>query len=615
MTQSRRLPLVVALLAAALCAPSLNAGRLVMEPVPVPRTDAEKRAVLSSSKAKVNGTGVDTGLRPLLRSGDRLPRLLDGHRVSADETIAFGTLFGSDGAPLQEAGEPMVSDRTDFNSLILAGGHLYLISHFESRPGAMYQTLLGQAEDGDLKALATRPIDFSAVRGGWVHCAGSVTPWGSHLGSEEYEPDARQWSDPALPISPFNARMSRYFPGGDGSPASAAALLNPYDYGWPTEVALAADGTPHVAKRYAMGRSANELAFVMPDRRTVYITDDGNNTMLLLFIADQEGDLGTGTLYAARWAQTSDAGLGSARIEWVSLGHAAETDIAAAIAGGGADGGPIRFDDLLVYAAPNADGTCPPATDTTPINTGHGAPYLECIRMTADTARARTLASRLETRRYAALRGATTEFNKMEGITYDPDRRTLYLSMSDLGKGMRDKDPRYDLGGPNQVRLAPNRCGGVYALALGSGARDIDGNSIDSAYVAGAMKGLVSGTPVAGEVIDGERQNACALDGISNPDNLSYLPGYGVLLIAEDTPFHQNDALWAYDTAGGALTRVLTTPYGAESTSPYWYPDIGGFGYLMSVVQHPYGESDQSKSWGREDERGYVGYFKLPALR
>jgi secreted PhoX family phosphatase len=610
MTHSPRLRLVVALLATALCAPNALAGRLVLEPVPVPRTDAEKRAIISSARAQVNGEWLATGYRTLLRSGDRLPRLLEGHRVSTDETVAYGTLIRANGTPILENGASLVSNHNDFNSLIQAGGRLYLISHFETRPGAMYQTLLEQAADGTLKAVATRPIDFSPVRGGWVHCAGSVTPWGSHLGSEEYEPDARQWSDPALPISPFNAQMSRYFSGGDGSQASAAALLNPYDYGWPTEVTLATDGTAHVAKRYAMGRSANELAYVMPDRRTVYITDDGSNTMLLLFIADQEGDLGTGTLYAARWAQTSDAGLGSARIEWVSLGHAAETDIAAAMAGD-----PIRFDDLLAYAAPNADGTCPPATDTTPINTGHGAPYLECIRLKADSPPARALVSRLETRRYAALRGATTEFNKMEGITYDPDRRTLYLSMSDLGKGMQDKDPRYDLGGPNQVRLAPNRCGGVYALAVGGSARDTDGNPIDSANVAGSMKGLVSGTPVAGEPIDGERQNTCVLDGIANPDNLSYLPGYGVLVIGEDTPHHQNDALWAYDTAGGALTRILTTPYGAESTSPYWYPDIGGFGYLMSVVQHPYGESDQSKSWGPEDERGYVGYFKLPPLK
>jgi len=36
-----------------------------------------------------------------------------------------------------------------------------------------------------------------------------------------------------------------------------------------------------------------------------------------------------------------------------------------------------------------------------------------------------TFAAFLETRRYAAMLGATTEFEKEEGITYDPDRNKV----------------------------------------------------------------------------------------------------------------------------------------------------------------------------------------------
>ena len=39
----------------------------------------------------------------------------------------------------------------------------------------------------------TKPLDFSAHGGVWVPCAGSVTPWETHLGSEEYEPDAKDF--------------------------------------------------------------------------------------------------------------------------------------------------------------------------------------------------------------------------------------------------------------------------------------------------------------------------------------------------------------------------------------------------------------------------------------
>ena len=74
----------------------------------------------------------------------------------------------------------------------------------------MYLTELMQDPDqGQLSAVRTRPLDFSSLNGGWVHCAGSVTPWGTHLGSEEYEPDAKQWRDHA--VSDYNGEMARYF--------------------------------------------------------------------------------------------------------------------------------------------------------------------------------------------------------------------------------------------------------------------------------------------------------------------------------------------------------------------------------------------------------------------
>ena len=43
------------------------------------------------------------------------------------------------------------------------------------------------------------------------------------------------------------------------------------------------------------------------------------------------------------------------------------------------------------------------------------------------------------------------------------------------------------------------------------------------------------------------------------------------VIIGEDTSEHQNDAMWSYDLATGALTRIFTTPYGSETTSAYWW--------------------------------------------
>ena len=94
------------------------------------------------------------------------------------------------------------------------------------------------------------------------------------------------------------------------------------------------------------------------------------------------------------------------------------------------------------------------------------------------------------------------------------------------------------------------------------------------------------------------------------------MPGYDTLIIGEDTETgHQNDAVWAYDLEPEALTRIQTTPYGSETTSVYVYPDVDGHAYLMSVVQHPYGESDEDKLQSPADAQAYMGYIgPMPKL-
>lgn len=58
---------------------------------------------------------------------------------------------------------------------------------------------------------------------------------------------------------------------------------------------------------------------------------------------------------------------------------------------------------------------------------------------------------------------------------------------------------------------------------------------------------------------------------------------------AEDTSNHEIDILWAMNVTTGKLTRIQSTPYGAEVTGAYWYADLGGFGHLSSVMMEPFG--------------------------
>jgi len=571
----------LALLAAMPVSNAFAKDPIAFKSVEAPADDAAKRLVVSSSAATIDGVSTPLAYRTLLRSGDKLP------------SGTFGLLLDVKGQPLKgKDGAPLVSVSTDFSSILRKNNDLYVVSHFESSPAAVYVTHVEQGSDGMLKALDTKPVDFSADNGLWVPCAGSITPWGTHLGSEEYEPDARK-IESAAAMSDIEdmgdpATMAMYF-GFDpasGDLAGFHKVFNPYAYGYITEIALDDKGGASGTKHYAMGRFAHELGLVMPDEKTAYLTDDGTNVGLYRFVADEAGKLDAGTLYAMKFNQTSDENGGQGDVSWVDLGHGTSADVKALV------DKKIAFSDIFEVSKQNEDGTCGAGFG---VSIANGV--IECLKVKDGMDFA---ASRLETRRYAALKGATVELRKEEGITFDPDHKRLYVAISEIGNGMADmaKDGKYEKGGNNDIRVAANPCGGVYSL-------DLDGS-----FVATNMKGMVIGKPASYADTDKWAGNTCDIDHLGNPDNISYVPGRDTLFIGEDaTTAHQNDAVWSYNLANGELTRILTTPYGAESTSVYAYPNVNNFGYVMAVVQHPYGESDEDKLQSPNDAQAYLGYI------
>jgi hypothetical protein len=558
-------------------------------------TDAEKRQVRASDLAVVDQRPSRIGFNSVLRSG----------QVVGDAT--FGQQVDDQLKPLLLAdGSKPIADSNDFTSLLGVHGKLFSVAQFESQPGAMYLTELSvEHETGALSALSTKPLDLSGIHGIWNPCAGVVTPWQTHLGSEEYEPDAKN--------GPTSAATMATFFGGGSVQGGDATKPNPYFYGFPVEVSVTSgSGQYSVAKHYSMGRFAHELSYVMPDDKTVYQSDDGTNVGLYLYVADGRGDLSAGTLYAAKWLQTSPAGesvLGSADISFVELGHAKDSEISALIASG------VTFADIFDAVAPNADATCPAEHISVNAN-GVGQ---ECLQLKAGKAQA---AAFLETRRYAAYLGATLEFRKEEGVTFDAEGGKLYVAYSEVQYGMEDgkkngtASAAYDVGTPNDIKLKFNTCGAVYAYEVGPA------KGIDSKYVLTRAQGLLAGrmtqvidpmsidpATVPAYAADSPFVNStCDIDGIANPDNLTFVPGRNVLIIGEDTTDgHQNDAVWAYDLERKELTRIMTTPYGAETTSVYYYPDVQNNSYIVSVVQHPYGESDSDKLQDPAEKHSYFG--------
>jgi hypothetical protein len=590
-------------------------GTLSFAPVSAPTLDADKRLVIASELARLNGIEAPIAFHTEARSGDAF----------GDEV--FGRIVDQNGDPLKNADDSeVVSPSNDFSSLIKVGRKLFEITHFETTPAAMYLSELEQNESGQLGIVTTKPIDFSDFKGLWIPCAGSVSPWNTHLGSEEYPADARRYENATTLDEVGAGDMIRYF-GLDTATASVAdakAVFNPYNYGYMTEVSVSENGTPTVAKHYAAGRRALELAYVMPDQKTVYLTDDGTNDAFYMFVAKTAGDLSEGTLYAARWFQTSPSGAlhGTADISWIQLGPSAkDSDVAALLE-------TTKFSDIFESETPNADGTCPGAANGFKSNAVDVTYTVatECLKLKPGMELA---ASRLESRRYAGYLGATTEFRKNEGISFNPEASRLYVAFSEINNGAIDSHATRDKGGPNHVRLAENACGGVFEYAV---APD---SVIGSDYVVTSASSLIEGTWLADATSPnrypddgpygknasgtaGTDKNTCSVNNIANPDNISYLPGYDTLLIGEDSGVeHQNDAVWAFNVVSRELTRILTTPYGAETTGVYYYPNLDGHAYIKVQVQHPFGESDKDQSVpDGSDKRSYTGYLgPLPAMR
>ena len=571
----------VSLVAASVCfSVAAELTDIEFNEVKVPLSDTEKRAINASDGVKISGKEYKIGYNIIMRSGDKV----------GDEI--FGALYDINGKLITtKDGSPRISNDNDFSSLHTYGDKIFMISHFETRPAAMYITELNQDKTtGKLSPVNTKNIDFSKFGGLWVPCAGSVTPWGTHLGSEEYEPDARMIKENGEGGEYYNL-MAEYF-GGD------LTKVNPYNYGWTPEVKIINEkGDVNVTKHYAMGRIAHELSYVMPDRKTVILSDDGTNTGLFMFIADKAGDLSSGVLYAAKWHQTDNQNGGSAKLEWISLCNANDNEIKKEIDNG------IKFSDIFDMAE-FKDDICPDGFTATKANVDSNqetAP--ECIKLKRGMEK---IASRLESRRCAAIKGATTEFRKMEGITYNNDLNEIYIGMSEINKGMesfksKGKDSlKYDVKGVDDIRLLHNTRGAVYRLTL---KKD---DKIGSNFVPDVMSGMIAGKYAT----TGDKLNTCDLDGLANPDNVTYINGTGTLIIGEDTGSgHQNDYIWSYDIQKDKLTRILTTPYGSETTSPYYYKNIGGFGYIIAVVQHPYGESDEDRLQNSSDARAYTGYI------
>lgn len=546
--------------------------------VPVPETAAEKRAVQVSPLVVWGGLTVPLRYTPLFEVG-----------IPVGESRRFAHLYDAEGQPILGAdGEPRLCNGLDGATLLEAEGQIYSVVHAECHPGALQLSRLSQDKDsGALSAVDTSQVDLSAAGGGNLFCAGEATAWGTHLAAEEFEADAGKLLPDGTVSDNYGYynNMARYWGSLQG--------VSPYQLGWIDELQIE-DGLGTISKRYALGRFSHEQARVMPDQRTVYLTDDVTNGGFFVFVADAPGDLRNGTLYISRWSQQEAERF---TLSWISLGHAAETQISAAMVK------PPAFSQLFET---EQSERC--SEGFRRIRTAHEQ---RCIRVRPGQER---LASRLESRRVGALLGGTTELRKWEGMAVDPASRRLYAAVSTVGHGMLAGDAEWDLDGADHIRMAANPCGLVMGMDVAiEPVRDTEGQLMDSPWIVDTAAAVVAGRPLAASAPD--LRAGCHIDGIANPDNLAFMPEARTLLIAEDSHAHENNVLWGLNTDIGEPRRILTAPIGAEVAGLNWFPNIGGFGYLTLTIQ--YSDADWRSSDDPEEIRmstsGVIGPFPAPS--
>jgi hypothetical protein len=400
---------------------------------------------------------------------------------------------------------------------------------------------------GQLSLVKYHNVDTSSAQGLWITCGASLSPWNTHLSSEEYEPDAFDTKDKR-----FKAFSKNLF--GDET------VANPYHYGHMPEVTVHPDGTGSITKHFCMGRISHELVQVMPDQRTALMGDDYTNGGLFMFIADKAAQLSAGTLYVAKWTQTSGVGPGSANLSWIRLGHATSTEIERLA-------NQLKPTDIM-----DVKTTDPQDAAYTKI--AYAGKH-NWVKLMPGMEKA---AAFLETHRYAALVGASMGFTKMEGTTVNAKDKIAYSAMSYIQASMVD--------GSTDIKVQGPKSGAVYALNLKGGQKDRGGMAMDSAWVPVDMAAppALIGQDLASPDALGNLSHA---DKIANPDNIKFSEKLRTLFIGEDSGRHVNNFLWAYQVDTQVLSRILSCPAGAESTGLHAVDDINGWTYIMSNFQHP----------------------------
>ena len=556
-----------------------NFKNAIFTAMAAPISVEERAKTAVSSKLKIewddnSSTEYQLGYKNFFKTGDIVPKWGGGE-------IVAGGYFNAQGQPIMDTSvesqpRQFFSDCPDGSSLIYldnaqVDGVQHPVFHVVQFEYAS-QNQAGQSEYGNLAspiAILTLDqdqqtghlglkkyfnVDTSSVHGLWITCGASLSPWNTHLSSEEYEPDA------------FNQGIGGPNITGIGrSFFGAETQAHPYNYGHLPEVIVNPDGSGKIIKHYCLGRISHELVHVMPDNRTVIMGDDYTNGGFFMFVADKEKDLSAGTLYIAKYTSLLNES-STATIQWIELGHATSQEIDDLV-----NLQNIQPNDIMESLTVNPND--PSYTEITL------AKKKLWVKVKPGMEKA---AAFLETHRYAALKGGSLAFTKMEGTTINIKDKKAYSALANIQDSMVQNGNGW-VASHNVSFTKKITAGGVLEHDLTGGQLTSSDSVIQSEWVPFQSRILLLGEDISADQLG----NTAHPDKIASPDNLKFSETLRTLFIGEDSGNHPNNFLWAYhvDRKENPV-RLLSTPFGAESTGLHAVDSIRGWTYIMSNFQH-----------------------------
>jgi len=481
---------------------------------PVPSTEEERQVVVSAlGEYQIIGQTNDT----FADLGDK--------GLAAGLGVHYGIISGD---------KIIENNAPDFNGYVSTGeGEGYLFTNWESYPGGVSRMKISKDEFGSWSVGEAMMVNFDNIGGTAANCFGSVSPWGTPLSSEEWivnttvdsTTDA-SWNDPAnTSTDNIEALTAPDFP-------------NPYRYGYTVEITNATSDAPVPVKHYTIGRYEHENSTVMPDRRTVYSSQDDTGGVLFKFIANADEDLSSGTIYGAKLVQdagSTEPATTGFDVSWVELASGDNTTIEAWISeydgintSDYVDGETSYMTLADVQAWADGDANYP--------SVANGGSAVTAGQPMDDRA------AFLESRQAAKMKGATAEWRKLEGISINHDRALeavggvdaianedvtaayIYMGIADLDNTLIDDE------GDIQLSARVKDCGGVYRAKL------------EENYNLARIEPVVMGGTYRSSLTGAER---CDVEQLSQPDNVIVMRD-GRIIIGEDG-FQENNTLWMYD--------------------------------------------------------------------